>query len=168
LFHSFVDINRVIKYSIKKDEENSTDYFHIDEKEGTIHLKQSLDHETRPFHHIVLEATDSGLPSLSTTAHLWITGSIYIYYNYFAFGQMFFFYVVIYNYILVLDVNDNAPKFEQSTYSCWLSEDAERGQFVTMVTATDPDIVDHSRLVYDITGGNTQQMFSIDSKSGMN
>lgn len=67
----------MIKYSIKKDEENSTDYFHIDEKEGTIHLKQSLDHETRPFHHIVLEATDSGLPSLSTTAHLWITGLIY-------------------------------------------------------------------------------------------
>jgi len=67
-----------------------------------------------------------------------------------------------------LDVNDNAPKFEQSSYSCWLSEDSERGQFVTMVTATDPDIVDHSRLVYDITGGNTQQMFDINSKSGMN
>lgn len=66
-----------------------------------------------------------------------------------------------------MDVNDNAPKFEQSTYSCWLSEDAERGQFVTMVTATDPDIVDHIRLMYDITGGNNQQMFSIDSKSGM-
>ncbi|KAE9538544.1 hypothetical protein AGLY_005643 [Aphis glycines] len=134
------DVNRVIKYSIKKDEENSTDYFHIDEKEGSIYLKQSLDHETRPFHHVVLEATDSGLPPLSTTTHLWIT---------------------------VLDVNDNAPKFEQSSYSCWLSEDAERGQFVTMVTATDPDIVDHSRLVYDITGGNTQQMFDINSKSGI-
>lgn len=66
-----------------------------------------------------------------------------------------------------MDVNDNAPKFEQSSYSCWLSEDAERGQFVTMITATDPDIVDHSRLVYDITGGNTQQMFDIDSKSGI-
>lgn len=72
------------------------------------------------------------------------------------------------NYFTVLDVNDNAPKFELSSYSCWLSEDAERGQFVTMVTATDPDIVDHSRLVYDITGGNTQQMFDIDSKSGIN
>lgn len=72
----FLDINRVIKYSIKKDEENSTDYFHIDEKEGSIYLKQSLDHETRSAHHIVLEATDSGLPPLSTTAHLWITGWI--------------------------------------------------------------------------------------------
>lgn len=35
-----------------------------------------------------------------------------------------------------------------------------------MVTATDPDIVDHSRLVYGITGGNAQQMFDINSKSG--
>lgn len=68
------DVNRLIKYSIREDEENSTDYFHIDEKEGSIYLKQSLDHETRPFHHIVLEASDSGLPPLSTTTHLWITG----------------------------------------------------------------------------------------------
>lgn len=37
-----------------------------------------------------------------------------------------------------------------------------------MVTATDPDIVDHSRLVYGITGGNAQQMFDINSKSGTN
>jgi len=35
-----------------------------------------------------------------------------------------------------------------------------------MVTATDPDIVDHSRLVFGITGGNAQQMFEINSKSG--
>jgi len=74
MFELILDVNRVIKYSIKKDEENSTDYFHIDEKEGSIYLKQSLDHETRPFHHVVLEATDSGLPPLSTTTHLWITG----------------------------------------------------------------------------------------------
>lgn len=67
-----------------------------------------------------------------------------------------------------MDINDNAPKFEQSSYSCWLSEDAERGQFVTMVTATDPDFVDHSRLMYGITGGNNQQMFDINSESGMN
>lgn len=37
---------------------------------------------------------------------------------------------------------------------------------MTMVTATDPDIVDHSRLMYGITGGNAQQMFDINSKSG--
>ncbi|XP_050442855.1 fat-like cadherin-related tumor suppressor homolog isoform X2 [Adelges cooleyi] len=134
------DINRVVKYSIKKDSENSTDYFHIDDKDGSIYLKQSLDHETRPSHHLVLEATDSGVPPLRSTAHLWVT---------------------------VVDVNDNAPKFEQSSYSCWLSKDVERGQFVTMVSATDPDIVDHSRLIYGITGGNMQQMFDINSTSGV-
>lgn len=75
---------------------------------------------------------------------------------------------LFHNFITVIDVNDNAPKFEQSSYSCWLSEDAERGQFVTMVTATDPDTIDHLRLVYGITGGNNQQMFDINSKSGMN
>lgn len=66
----------MIKYSIRNDEENSTDYFHIDVKEGSIYLKQALDYETQPLHHVILEATDSGLPSLSTTTHLWITGLI--------------------------------------------------------------------------------------------
>ena len=65
------------------------------------------------------------------------------------------------------DVNDNPPQFEQRSYRCVLSEDAKRGQFVTMVTATDPDVSDQTRLVYSLTGGNDQQMFNIDSKRGM-
>ena len=64
------------------------------------------------------------------------------------------------------DVNDNPPRFEQRSYRCVLSEDAKRGQFVTMVTATDPDVSDQARLVYSLTGGNDQQMFNIDSKKG--
>lgn len=65
------------------------------------------------------------------------------------------------------DVNDNPPQFEQRSYRCVLSEDAKRGQFVTMVTATDPDLSDQNRLVYSLTGGNDQQMFNIDAKKGM-
>lgn len=68
--------------------------------------------------------------------------------------------------IAVEDVNDNAPRFEQRSYRCVLSEDAKRGQFITMVTATDPDVADQTKLVYSLTGGNDQQMFNIDSKKG--
>ncbi len=63
-------------------------------------------------------------------------------------------------------MNDNAPAFERRSYRCALSEDAKRGQFVTMVTATDDDITDQSRLVYSITAGNDQQMFHIDPTNG--
>ena len=67
----------------------------------------------------------------------------------------------------VEDVNDNPPQFEQRSYRCVLSEDGKRGQFVTMVTATDPDVSDQTRLVYSLTGGNDLQMFNIDSKRGI-
>lgn len=66
----------------------------------------------------------------------------------------------------VEDVNDNPPQFEQRSYRCVLSEDGKRGQFITMVMATDPDVSDQTRLVYSLTGGNDQQMFNIDSKRG--
>lgn len=63
-------------------------------------------------------------------------------------------------------MNDNPPKLEKNVYSCWLSEEATRNQFVTIVTASDPDSVDHRHLSYSIVGGNHQQTFSMDSSTG--
>ncbi|CAB0016179.1 unnamed protein product, partial [Nesidiocoris tenuis] len=66
----------------------------------------------------------------------------------------------------VLDMNDNPPKLEQSVYT-WLSEEASRGQVVTIVSASDPDAIDHNRLSYSIVGGNQQQTFSMDKDTGI-
>lgn len=132
-------MNQVIRYSLSKDSGNSSQYFHVDPEDGSIYLKQSLDHELSPYHHLAIVATDSGVRSLNTTAHIWVT---------------------------VLDMNDNPPKFEQTSYSCALSQNAKRGQFVTVVTASDPDEVDQERLLYTIVGGNEQQTYSIDPTSG--
>lgn len=71
-------INQKIKYSIKKDSNNASDYFHIDENDGTIYLKQSLNHEQATSHHFVVVATDQGVPNLSSTAHVWLTGNVII------------------------------------------------------------------------------------------
>ncbi|XP_046644672.1 fat-like cadherin-related tumor suppressor homolog isoform X5 [Daphnia pulicaria] len=117
----------------------SAEFFHINPEDGTLILVRSLDRETQSLHHLLVMASDQGNPSLSSTAHIWIR---------------------------VEDVNDNPPQFEQRSYRCVLSEDGKRGQFVTMVTATDPDVSDQTRLVYSLTGGNDQQMFNIDSKRG--
>jgi len=111
-------VNQKIRYSIQKDEANSTEYFHIDAEDGSIYLKRSLDHEVSDAHHFIVVATDSGIPRLSTTVHVWVS---------------------------VVDMNDNPPRFEQPSYSCFLSEHAQRLQFVTVVTASDPDSIDQVR-----------------------
>jgi protocadherin Fat 1/2/3 len=83
---------------------------------------------------------------------------------------IFFFFHPLTNYvhhISVLDMNDNPPKFEQPSYSSLLSEHATRGQFVTIVTASDPDHSDYENLVYTIVQGNEQQTYSIDTLTGV-
>lgn len=67
----------------------------------------------------------------------------------------------------VMDMNDNPPKFEQSSYSCSLSQRAVRGQFVTIVSASDPDYIDSNSLIYAIAEGNELQTYSIDAISGI-
>lgn len=64
-------------------------------------------------------------------------------------------------------MNDNPPKFEQASYSCGISVNAKRDQFVTVVKASDPDEVDQNHLRYTIVGGNEQQTFSMDPSTGI-
>ncbi|XP_049820796.1 fat-like cadherin-related tumor suppressor homolog isoform X5 [Aethina tumida] len=132
-------INAKIVYSIQK-EGNATDLFYIDENEGIVYLKQSLDHEETSMHHFIVVATDQGVPNLNSTTHVWIN---------------------------VLDMNDNPPKFEQSSYSCGLSVSAKRDQFVTIVKASDLDEINENSLRYTLISGNEQQTFSMDPNSGI-
>lgn len=53
---------------------NSTQFFHINSEDGSIFLMSPLDHETQRVHHITVVASDLGVPSLSSTAHIWIKG----------------------------------------------------------------------------------------------
>lgn len=136
----FLGINQKTRFSIELDTTNSSQYFYIDQEEGTIFLKRPLDHELQEFHHFTVTATDMGVPSLSSTSHVWVT---------------------------VVDVNDNPPKFELPSYNCVLSQYASRGQFVTVLTASDPDSINQNKLYFAIVGGNEHQIFSIDHSKGM-
>lgn len=132
-------LNRLIHYHILNKFKNSTDLFHINAEDGTIILKKKLDYEKERVHDFVILASDNGVPSLSATSRMWIH---------------------------VQDRNDNPPYFEQSSYNCFLSEEAQRGQFVSMVVAFDPDADDQAKLTYAIVAGNDQQVFSINEKTG--
>lgn len=63
----FAGINAEITYTIQTDTKNSSEYFHIDENEGTIYLKKSLDHETQQQHHFTIKVIDKGSPALSSS-----------------------------------------------------------------------------------------------------
>lgn len=64
-------------------------------------------------------------------------------------------------------MNDNSPKFEQPSYTSGLSVSAKRDQFVTILTASDPDEIDQKHLRYAIVAGNEQQTFSMDPDKGI-
>lgn len=132
--------SQLIHYAIQTDNRNTSEHFHIDAADGTVYLKKSLDHEAQPRHHFMVVAQDKGLPVLTAKAHVWVD---------------------------VVDMNDNPPKFEQSSYSCFLSEHAVRGQFITAVSAWDPDRSDQNNLVYNIAHGNEMQTYAIEPMSGL-
>lgn len=61
-------INSEITYSIQTDNnKNSSEFFHIDENEGTVYLKKALDHETLQHHHFTIRVSDKGSPALSSS-----------------------------------------------------------------------------------------------------
>lgn len=64
-------------------------------------------------------------------------------------------------------MNDNPPKFDFPSYKCGLSIHASRGQFVTVLSASDPDIVDQEKLKYTIVAGNELQTFSMNPDTGI-
>lgn len=63
-------------------------------------------------------------------------------------------------------MNDNPPKFDSTSYKAGLSIHASRGQFVTILSASDPDIVDEDNLKYTIVAGNEHQTFSMNPNTG--
>ncbi|XP_028130157.2 cadherin-87A [Diabrotica virgifera virgifera] len=69
--------------------------------------------------------------------------------------------------ITVVDVNDNAPSFDQEAYSATISEVATPGTLVTTITASDRDSgsFGENGIVYKLFG-NGADKFNVNSKTG--
>ena len=80
---------------------------------GLLIVRSSLDHETIRSFSLAIVATDHGVHH--QTAQTTVT-------------------------VYVSDVNDNAPSFQQSVYNANIEENQPDGTFVTLVSATDPDL----------------------------
>ena len=68
--------------------------------------------------------------------------------------------------ITVTDLNDNAPKFSQSSYTFNVSESATIGTVIARVTATDVDFGSNAAVVYSIVACNSPLTFNINASQG--
>ncbi|XP_051882576.1 protocadherin Fat 4-like isoform X2 [Pristis pectinata] len=129
-----LDSNSKLTYKIKRGNEDGK--FSLSTN-GELSLLQSLDREIQEEYMLLVTATDAGDPPL--------TGS----------GTII---------IIVNDLNDNTPLFEQSLYTATISEAASIGATVLRVNATDPDAEENGHVSYSMEGEYSP--FSIDPISG--
>ncbi|XP_014649482.1 PREDICTED: protocadherin alpha-5-like [Ceratotherium simum simum] len=109
-----VGSNSILTYKL-----TSSEYFALNVKTNSddntqigLVLRKSLDREEAPEHSLLLTATDEGKPELTGAVQLLVT---------------------------VLDVNDNAPSFEQSEYEVRIFENSDNGTIVIRLNASDRD-----------------------------
>ncbi|KAF2367299.1 Cadherin [Trinorchestia longiramus] len=130
--------NRNIVYSIISGNDHNT--FQIASSTGEIILLKELDREKQSAYTLVTLASDRGSPSKNATSEVVIE---------------------------VMDVNDHVPVFNQSEYYANVSEALDLGSVILQVSAVDDDSGDNGRITYDITSGNDDQIFALDSESGV-
>nr|XP_025839148.1 protocadherin gamma-B1-like [Vulpes vulpes] len=119
-----IGINSALTYRI-----NPNEYFALDTQNNhreqtsslSLVLKKSLDREQIQEHSLLLTANDGGKPELTGTVQLLIT---------------------------ILDVNDNAPEFDQFIYKVTVLEDAFNGTLVIKLNATDLDDGTNGDIIY--------------------
>ncbi|XP_067852679.1 protocadherin-10-like [Heptranchias perlo] len=105
-------------------------------------LQKPLDREKESVHRLVLIAKDKGVPERSGTAQV---------------------------LIIVGDVNDNEPIFDQSVYRVSLLENAPKGTLVIKLNATDLDDGSNGDIIYSFSShtiAGVPELFAIDSKTG--
>ncbi|XP_010218574.1 PREDICTED: protocadherin-10-like [Tinamus guttatus] len=110
----------------------------------TLVTTEALDRETVPEYNVSITARDMGSPALLTRSTLTVP---------------------------VSDVNDNAPRFIQPSYSVYVMENNAPGASICSVSALDPDCQQNAYLSYSIADGHIHGMpvgtyVSINSDSG--
>ncbi|XP_069339864.1 protocadherin alpha-8 isoform X8 [Eulemur rufifrons] len=139
-----IGANCVLTYKL-----SSNDYFTLDvnsknheNKLVELVLRKPLDREDASAHNLFLTATDGGKPELTGTVQLLVT---------------------------VLDVNDNAPTFEQSEYEIRIFENSDNGTTVIRLNASDRDEGENAAILYSfnsLVSTMVTDQFSIDPNTG--
>ncbi|MEQ2194364.1 hypothetical protein XENOCAPTIV_028047, partial [Xenoophorus captivus] len=118
---------------------NFEDMFHVDQLSGVLTVENPLDYESKNEFSLLIEARDSGSPPFSSFLEI---------------------------HINISDVNDNFPQFQQAEYRCEVYENSPPSG-VCDVLAIDADSPIYSIVWYNITEGNTDELFTLDPKNGL-
>lgn len=121
--------------------------FEVTYPDSFLILTKSLDREKNDYYHLRIQMMEVGMPPM----HKEDNSSI------------------INVFVSVEDANDHYPVFQSNKYEIELSESVPLKHVVTKIVALDNDQPGspNSEVVYDITSGNDQGMFSIDLVTGV-
>ncbi|MEE6478630.1 hypothetical protein FKM82_011905 [Ascaphus truei] len=139
-----VGINGISQYRL-----NPNPYFSLsvkNRKDGTLIpklvLEKALDREERKQHNLILTALDGGEPPRSGSCQITI---------------------------IVLDINDNAPVFERSSYKINLLENLPLKTVIITLNATDLDEGPNSEIEYSFdqhTSDSAKELFDLNQETG--
>lgn len=115
---------------------NHGDHFGVGSQSGVVSIINEFDYEESKSFSLWIAATDTTNAQLSDFVELQVS---------------------------VLDVNDNAPLFDQSVYFTSVVEEQSGQVQVVSVSATDEDSLSNGDVSYAITIGNTNNAFDISS-----
>ncbi|XP_066572372.1 protocadherin beta-15-like [Amia ocellicauda] len=111
----------------------------------TLVTEAGLDREEYSEYNVTVTATDGGSPSLSSSKIL---------------------------HLIIADINDNPPTFDQQSYSAYVTENNVPGSSISSVTARDPDWKQNGTVTYallpsEVNGISVASIFSINRDSGV-
>ncbi|KAM9362525.1 protocadherin-23 [Symphorus nematophorus] len=134
-------VNSDVRYSILRSNQDSL--ISIDPESGLVTTAAVLDRETQMEVWFLVVAADGGEPALSSTATVTV---------------------------LVEDVNDNEPVFQQQLYNVSIPEHSDIGSCFLQVVATDADSPEFGTLHYSLSDGFDKQdkhpLFRIHPQTG--
>ncbi|KAL9863596.1 protocadherin Fat 4-like [Geothlypis trichas] len=116
-----------------------TTSFHVGELSGDIATLQPLDYESQSQYKFILKAFNPAEPHLQDTANITVT---------------------------VEDVNEEGPVFDQPSYHKILLDNSTAGTLVVDINARDEGKGYDEGIFYNISGGNSEDLFSLSSSTG--
>ncbi|XP_014676956.1 PREDICTED: fat-like cadherin-related tumor suppressor homolog, partial [Priapulus caudatus] len=133
--------NADVSYSFPDDSPD----FSVDARTGEVRVRRPLDRERTPRYELRVRATDGSETNPLAGDSLVV--------------------------VTLIDVNDNAPRFERAAYAATVREDAPRGAVVTSAVARDPDAGDHGSVRYSLAASlpdaaSAADDFAIDAETG--
>lgn len=129
--------NGMLRYSISGGNERSE--FKVNENSGAITILQPLDYDSVQEYHLNITVQDLAYKPKTAVAMLTV---------------------------ILTDINDNPPVFNQTEYHAFIAENKPTYTAVYKVVATDKDSPKNAIIRYSIAGGTGKNFFKINSSTG--